>query len=525
MKNKLYQLVFLFLFLGFLSVIMNYHKDNFPVLSKAEIPKEIDLTYAMAEPLNTLEPAEANNMSEAKVLSNIFEGLVRYRPGSSDVEPCLATHWETSKDGCNWTFHLRKNINFHDGTPFNAEAVKINVERQLPPQKKDTMSYGSFTFGLVKAVDVIDEYTIKFTLKTPYSPFLRNLAMPWSAPIVSPQSLRAATKDNQINYAGTGPFFLADWRDGAPILLANEKYWGKKPLIKSIAFLPQSPQQRATALDKGIVQLVDLSDLPPADINSERMVITTQTAASIGYLGMYNNRPPFNNDKVRRALCMSIDTKDLSKQMFGQQDLAANSILPPGIAGHNENLKPYYGGSERAKELLKQYGYPKGLDITLITYNTPRPYNLLGGTELANIIKKQLAPAGIRVNVKTYPWHEFKSALHKQQGDAFLFGWVSDNLDPDNFLYTLLSANETAKTNLTYYKNSEVDRLISAAQKEQDEQTRIRLYYHAQQIMLHDTPMVFLNYGQEKVAIAKNVKDVEITSFGIPLFGRAYIQN
>ncbi|GAB6181704.1 ABC transporter substrate-binding protein [Desulfotomaculum defluvii] len=526
MRNKLYQLAFLFLFLSFFSVVMNYDKEQISTVFKKEIPQEIDITYAVAEPLKSLDPAEANNMSEAKVLSNIFEGLVRYKSGSSDVEPCLATNWEVSKDGCNWTFYLRKNVSFHDGTPFNAEAVKINIERQLPPRKKDTMSYGGFTFGMVKSVKVIDDHTIKFTLKTPYSPFLRNLAMPWSAPVVSPKSLRTVPKNNKQNFAGTGPFMLADWRDGAPILLANEKYWGKKPLIRSIAFLPQSPQQRADALKKGDVQMVDLSDLPLKDIEPlEKMDIFSQTAASLGYLGMYNDRPPFNNDKVRRALCMAIDTKELTTRMFGPKSFVANSILPPGIAGYNESLKPYFGDSEKAKTLLKQYGYPNGLDITLITYNTSRPYNLLGGTELANLIKNQLSSAGIRVKIKVYPWHEFKSALHKQQGDAFLFGWVSDNLDPDNFLYTLLSSKENGKTNFTYYKNSEVDRLISAAQLEQDEKIRTRLYYHAQQVMLQDTPMVFLNYGQDRIAMAKNLKNVEITNFGIPKFYNAYIQN
>ncbi|ABO49030.1 extracellular solute-binding protein, family 5 [Desulforamulus reducens MI-1] len=523
MKNKLFQLAFLFLFLSFFSVVVNYDKGASPTFFKKEIPQQIDITYALAEPLKSLDPAEANNMSEAKVLSNIFEGLVRYQSGTSEIEPCLATHWELSKDGCSWVFHLRKNVTFHDGTPFNAQAVKISIERQLPPQKKDTMSYGSFTFGMLKKIEVIDNYTINFLLTTPYSPFLRNLAMPWAAPIISPSSLKNLGNDKML-LAGTGPFYLADWRNGAPILLANEKYWDKKPFIKSLSFLPQSPQQRLASLNKGTVEMADVSGLPGDTIKAQNVITTSQSSASLSYLGMFNNRPPFNNDKVRRALCMAIDTRELTKNIFGDQSLAANSILPPEILGYNKNLRPYFGGPEKAKALLSQYGYTEGLDITLITYNTPRPYNPLGGTELATTIKKQLAKAGIRVNVKVYPWHEFKSALRKQEGDAFLFGWVSDNLDPDNFLYTLLASDEITKTNLTHYKNSEVDRLISAAQREQDEKIRKRLYYHAQQIMLQDTPMVFLNYGQDKIALTKNIQNLKLNPFGIPLFAKAYIQ-
>lgn len=515
MQSKFYQVVFLLLCVSLMAVVVNSHKEVLPATSqKFELPDKIDVTYALSEPITTLDPAQANNLSEAKVLANIYEGLVRWHPNTHALEPCLATSWQVSQNGYSWTFHLRKGVQFHDGTPFNAAAVKYSVERQLPPKKKDNMSYGTFTFGMVKAVHILDDYTIKFDLKAPYSPFLRNLAMPWAAPIVSP------TKQT-----GTGPFFLAQWQNKNPLLLANEKYWGGKPKIKSLSFTYLPPQQRLEQLQDSNLQIIDLAELEQKVQRDQNIELIKQTSASIGYLGLYNNRKPFSNDKVRRAVCLAIDAQAVARELYGSPSLAANSILPPTLMGYNKDLHPYSGGTIKAKDLLKTYGYPNGLDITLLTYQTTRPYNPLGGQPLAEIIKKQLAPAGIRVTIKAYPWHQFKTSLRNQEGDAFLFGWTGDNLDPDNFMYTLLASDQIPQNNLVHYKNSEFDRLISAAQHEQDDNLRQRLYFHAQQIMLQDTPMVFLNYGQDSLAVAKKLQGVQLNPYGIPLFAGAYLES
>lgn len=524
MRSKLYQVAFLLLCVSFLAVVFNHQRQVLPAVQPQPTPpQKIDVTYGLAEPINSLDPAEANNLSEAKVLTQIFEGLVRWRIDGQGLEPCLATSWETSSDGLSWTFKLRQGVKFHDGTPFNAQAVKFSVERQMPPQKKDNMAYGSFTYGMVKAVEALDDYTIKFTLKTPYSPFIRNLAMPWAAPIVSPTAIKKHGEQAHRHPVGTGPFYLVDWKGKKPVLLANDHYWGNKPKLTSLAFTYLSPTQRVADLTAGQLQLADLETKEQQTLPPKTFQQISGPAASLSYLGLFNNRPPFNNDKVRRAVCMAVDRKAIAQALFNQPELAANSLLPPNLLGYQKDLQPYSGGAQKAKELLRTYGYPKGLDITLITYNTTRPYNPLGGIALGELIKKQLAPAGIRVTVNAYPWHQFKNALHKQEGDAFLFGWVGDNLDPDNFFYTLLASGEIPRTNLIHYKNAEVDRLISAAQQEQDEQLRKRLYFHAQQVVLQDTPMIFLNYGHDSITASPKLKGITLNPFGIPLFASAHI--
>ncbi|WP_273484501.1 ABC transporter substrate-binding protein [Desulforamulus ruminis] len=522
MRIKRYQLGLILIIISLFSLFLNSRWQHIPAVKREALPQQAEVSYGLSESIQTLDPAESSALSEAKVMAHVFEGLVRYKPNSTQIEPALATSWEISPDGLSWVFNLRRNVFFHDETPFNAQAVKFSVERQLKPLKKDIMTYGSFVFGMVQSVEIMDDYKVRFHLKTPYSPFLHNLAMPWAAPMVSPSAV-AKEGDKFHQYpVGTGPYYLAGWQKDTAILMSNENYWGTKAKIKSLAFTPLSPEQRLSALNTGEIQGADISGPESNEIGNQHIYIASQPAASLGYLGMFNNRPPFNNDKIRRALCVAIDREIIAQKLFNDKTLAANSILPPKILGYNSDLKPYSGGTDKARALLSAYGYPDGLDITLITYDCSRPYNPLGGKVLADIIKKQLSPAGFRVKVKTYPWHEFKSALRDQEGDAFLFGWVGDHMDPDNFLYTLLSSDQNSQTNLTRYKNVEVDRLINAAQKEPDETVRERLYYHAQQIVLQDTPLVSLNYGKDRVALRQDVKEVHLNPYGIPLFSQAY---
>ncbi|CCO08233.1 ABC transporter substrate-binding protein [Desulforamulus hydrothermalis] len=524
MRSRLYRTAFLLLFLSLLALLVN---KEIPVSAPPQVTALPDnsLTYEVAEPIKSLDPAAANNLSEAKVLSHIFEGLVRFQGNSARIEPCLATHWQISPDGRRWIFYLRQGVYFHDTTPLNAEAVKFSVERQLPPNKKDYMTYGSFAFGMVESVEIVDDYTVAFNLRAPYAPLLRNLAMPWAAPVVSPSAVKKFGHDFAKNPVGTGPYRLSEWRNGTPVLKANERYWGNRPRISYLAFRPADHEQRLIDLNSSHCGVADLLPSQKEHLKQDHISLICSPTASLGYLGMFNNRPPFNNHLVRRAVCMAVDREAVASAMFADSSLAANSILPPALPGHYKDLTPYSGGAARAKSLLKTCGYPDGISVTLITYQSERPYNPLGGEALANLIKKQLAPANIRVTVKAYPWHEFKSALKRQEGDAYLFGWVGDNLDPDNFLFTLLSSDAVPQTNLSFYKNSEVDRLIAAAQQEYDEKTRQRLYYHAQQIILQETPLVFLNYGQSCLGVTKNLQGVEVNPYGIPLFFHAFIKH
>ncbi len=460
------------------------------------------LIYALAENPKTLDPALADDMESAKVTVNIFEGLVKYAPGKNKIEPALATGWEVSQDGREWIFTLREDVTFHDGRPFNAEAVKYSVDRQLKAPSDAKMPYAKFVFGIVDNVEIIDEYKVGFKLKHLYAPFIHNLAMPFSAPIVSP-----GTEENGENPVGTGPFQYASRGNNTITLKANTRYWGEAPQLDFIQFktIPDS-SMRIQSLETHAVDIVD--DLTHRELEAlgGSQVIVSTTRSDISYMGMFNNKKPFNDPKVRKAVSMAINREKISGELFDGRVKVANGPLPPSVMGYSPELKPYPHNPELARKMLHEAGYTE-LEITLLTYTNERPYNPVGGTELAHYIKRDLGEIGIKVNVTSMPWDEYKTAIFEQKGSAFLYGWVSDNGDPDNFLYSLFTSSQIEKgLNTCKYTNSQVDFLLSAAQQEIDPKIRENMYFQVQQIIIQDAPLVFLNYGMEYAATSPDVK-------------------
>ena len=173
-----------------------------------EIPEDVDreqtITFAQGSDPRGLDPAIVDDGESAKPMCQMYEGLLKFSDSTTEVEPCLAESWDISEDGLTYTFHLRQGVKFHDGTDFNAEAVKFNVDRQTI-NKTENMNYGDFVYGDVESCNVVDEYTVEFKLKKASTPFLNNLAMSLGAPIVSPTACEQY--DNNLNEhpCGTGP--------------------------------------------------------------------------------------------------------------------------------------------------------------------------------------------------------------------------------------------------------------------------------------------------------------------------------
>ncbi len=498
--------IFLLLILPF---ILFRHSGFLPAAGRIAGIKGSELIYARSQDALTLDPAFSQDDESNKVIANIFEGLVRFKPGTTTIEPCLAEDWRISPDGREWTFFLRKGVKFHDGTPFNSEAVRFSIERQLPPQRTEGLSYASFTFGMLESIKTPEQYTVIFVLKYPYAPFLNNLAMPASAPIVSPSAVAALGDKFGDKPVGTGPYRFSSWVKGKSIILKeNREYWGQAPECATLVFsVIKNNRLRSLALKLGFADIVDSLEPPDARYLEQKGFPVLQTPGlDLNYLGFFTDKKPFDDPTVRRAVSMLIDRKHVTG-LFKGSGIEANGPLPPGVLGYDSGLFPVSYDPEGARELLAASGYADGLKFEIITYSNPRPYNPAGGDMLAEFIQSELAGAGVETTIKSYPWDQYKEALLNEEGNAFLYGWISDNGDPDNFLYTLLSSSQIENgLNTARYRNNEVDLLLVKAQLETEPALRERLYRSAIEIITRDAPWVFLNHSLKLYATSTSVE-------------------
>lgn len=459
------------------------NKGSTPALFQPQSPPH-GIIYAYPQSCRTLDPATARDDASALVISNIFEGLVKFSKGSSKIEPCLAHSWEVSEDGLEWTFYLRRGVKFHDGTSFDAKAVKFSVERQLNDSTE--MIYARFVYGPLKEIQVIDDYTVKFILKYPYTPFLNNLAMPFAAPVVSPASVKRY---------GTGPYKLSSWQKDVIKLSRNNAYWGEQPKSPAITFITiPSEEERINLLKKGEIHIASHVSPQKAQIlKLSGFKSFRVTGLDISYLGLYVNKPPFSYHAARKAVDIALDRVLLVQKTLNGQGVPAASYLPPSMI--SKNYMCTTPDRSKAKELLASVPF-QDKNITIITYAGTRPYNRAGGETLAHGVAEQLRAIGLKVNVKPYDWNQYKKALARQEGDAFLYGWISDNGDPDNFLYpSFAGAHIDTGLNISHFQNQELDTLLLDAQRSQKPAVREELYLKSLDILENEVPWVVLNHS------------------------------
>lgn len=463
-----------------------------------------------------LDPAFVDDGESSKIICNIYEGLLKYKAGSTELEPCLADSWTISEDGKIYTFKLHKGIKFQDGTPFNAEAVKYTVDRQLPPNATEDMPYASFTFGPVTKVDVIDDLTVQFTLNDKYTPFLANLAMSLAAPIVSPTAAKAANGNLNEAPVGTGPFKFEKWDKGQSVtLVRNEDYWGTKAKISKLIFkFTKENAVRASELISGSVDAIDGVD--PNDIKTlenSKLSIFKDKGMNINYMAFNCSRAPFNDPKLREAISYAINREELVKFLYqGYSDLA-NSPLPNFMPGYDKDVKPYGYDPEKAKSMLKDLG-KENLTIKMITYPNPRPYNSVNGQKLAESIQAYLAKVGVKATIDTYEWKDYKTRVGNGEGDMMFYGWIGDNGDPDNFL-SLFETKEIKTTlNSAKYSSTEVDALLVKARALPNGEERNKAYMEIQQIVAKDAPWLPISNALTMAAYKPSVKGFAVHPTG-----------
>jgi peptide/nickel transport system substrate-binding protein len=487
------------------------------------------LVVAEAADVIALDPVLVTDSESVQVGELIYEGLVGWRAGTTDIDPQLAERWEVSPDGRTWTFHLRDHVAFHDGTPVDADAVVFSLERLLDPKHpsfvgKDVAGYWRTMLKDVDTVIAKDPRTVEIFVKQPYAPLLADLA---KYPIVSPTAVKRwgdAFKDHPI---GTGPFKFESWKPGEQIVVHRfEGYWGKAPALERVVFqVVVDARQRLIELESGSVDLAT-SILPDETSFVELhpdLQLYRATANDVSYLAFNTQHPPFDDARVRRAANYAINKAPIVELAYSGHATAADGPLPPQQWGYHAPATRYDYDPKKARELLieaeKAGTFDPNRVYKLYAPSTPRPY-APSPERVARFLQGGLEQVGIHTELVLAPYLEHRAAIERGDHDMCLFGWVGDTGDPDNFLYVLFSSDNAGPDaqNVAFYRNPEVDRLLARAQATSDERTRTALYADVQDRIAADAPWVPITHSELVVAGRSELEHVTISPTGHPIF-------
>ena len=325
----------------------------------------------------------------------------------------------------------------------------------------------------------------------------------------SPAAIEKYGEKFREHPVGTGPYKFVEWKPNDRIVLEkNEDYWDQgKPKLQKIIFraIPEN-SARLNALKTGEIDLMD--GVNPSDIESIKadanLKIFERPSMNVGYLGMTTTRKPFDNKLVRQALNHAVDKQAIIDSFYGGLAESAKNPLPPSLEGYNDQVKEYPYDLKKAKELLKEAGYPDGFKMKLWAMPVPRPY-MPDGMKIAEVIQSSFEKIGVKAEIVTYDWATYLDKVSKGEADAFLMGWTGDNGDPDNFIYTLLDKDNIGGNNYTYFSNDELHDILIEAQSDPDQKKRNKLYQDAQELLHEESPWVPLVHSTPILAGSKDI--------------------
>ncbi|PWK58116.1 ABC transporter substrate-binding protein [Roseicyclus mahoneyensis] len=472
----------------------------------AQTPPGVLIVGQVAEP-QALDPHAVTAVNDFRILMNVYDGLVRYAPGTLEVEPALASAWDVSEDGTVYTFSLRDGITFHDGTPFDAEAVVFNFERMLNEEHPfhDTGPFPlSFFFSSIQSVEAVDPLTVRFTLDGPYAPFLSNLAYPTGL-IVSPTAVETHGADFGRNPSGTGPFRFVEWRSNEAVVIeANPDYWDGAPALEAVVFRPITDANTRVAemLSGGIDMMVEVPPVALSEFRSDDFRIVEQAGPHVWFLILNLREGPFTDQLVRQAANYAINKTALVEEVLEGTAAVAAGPTPPAFAwAYNEDLEPYPYDPDRARALLAE----AGVENPAITfYVTEGGSGMLDPVAMGTAIQADLEAVGFDVTIETYEWNTFLGRVNpglEGEADMAQMAWMTN--DPDTLPYLALRTEawpEQGGFNSGYYSNPAVDALLEEARTATDQDRRAELYREMQVIVQQDAPWVFVaNWVQNAV--------------------------
>ncbi len=451
------------------------------------------LNLALSADIRGFDPALATDVRTGKLISLVYDNLVSFGD-SVEIFPGLAKEWSVSNDGKKYSFTIRSNAFFHDGSPITSKDVVFSFERIINPK---TLSPQRWIFNNIDGVNeflsgktsnisgliVKNDSLLIIKLIKPFSPFIQFLAMP-SASIVNHRVVNTIA----TSPAGSGPWKLLNWhRDGKIKFSRNKNYWGKKPKESNLTFrILSEAMTRSAEFEAGNL---DYIDVPSSEIN--RWVSNKKSGyrvsyaedLNVWYVGLNCSVPPFNDVKIRKAMNYSLDREKHLHLLVPGGKLASGAI-PPSLMVKKAS-SPYQYNPEKALDLLSEAGYPEGFSTQIWVG---------GGSEMFHILEALQADwmaVGIVVKIIQSDWNVFKTAVRNGEPPMYYLNWVADYPDAENFLFPLFFSKESM-TKRNRYSNSTLDKFINDIQVLAPGKKREKLIVMANDILLEDVPWVFL---------------------------------
>ncbi len=464
----------------------------------------------------TLDPQWHEETPAYNVLLNIYDTLL-FRDKNLKIIPWLAESWKLV-NSTTWEFKLRKNVKFHNGEEFDAEAVKFSLDRLRNPELKNRQAGN---FRLVSSVDIVDKYTVRITTSKPFPTLENQLAL--RGAVMAPKHFKGKDKVfADRNPVGTGPYKFVRWaKDEQIVLEANEQWWGGAPKVKTLVFRPIPEHAvRVAALQAGEIDVA--VNIPPHLVpiigNHPNLYVSKAPSVRTIFIPIYThqfdsaNKPaglvegPTKDKRVRQAIIAAVNPDEIIKTVLEGQAIRVATPLTPKHFGFDRALTPVKADPDRVKKLLADAGFPSGLDLTL---NSPDG-RYLKDKEVSEAVAGQLTKAGIRARVRTSEWTTYLNQMvyiHKAN-PMYLIGWGNTTWDADGTLGPLWRSGNP----LANHYSPDFDGMIDEAQVTVDPKRRLEIYARAQRLMLDDGAVLPLYQQMDLYGVNKRVNFQALSS-------------
>ena len=473
-------------------------------LDKPEPANKFGGVYRRMLPNNppSLDPAVLSDVYARTVATQIFDGLVQFDSVLKPI-PAIAEFWEASRDGRTWTFTLRRGVRFHHGREVTAEDFVYSFTRLLDAKKPGPLTVflkriqGASDFmngkaSKVQGLRAVDRYTLKITLEEPFAPLLAVLGLA-NAAVVPREKVEGQEERFGRAPVGAGPFRLARWDQNKEIVLeANDRYYEGRPFVDSVTFrIGATFEEMFSEFLEGKLEETLIPSGKTEEVHNDpryrNFQVFRKPTLSLLYLGFNTRIKPFDDVRVRRAFSYAVNREKIVREITRMGSIPADGALPPGMPGHNPDLRRYYYDPDKAKQLLAEAGYPNGQGLPVI--------KLWASSKAASTkaelqaYQEYLGKIGVKVEIHSETdWPAYVKLLDQGKLPIFRVSWTATLPDPDDFLSRQL--HSSGPNNWAFYKNPAVDQLLEQARQEFDYTRRIALYREVQRVVMDDAPWI-----------------------------------